>query len=187
MRDSFTSQVSRRQALKLGAGIAAAAAGTGAVGSLAVAAMASNNEASETLIDGVGTVDSVDGHLIRAHLADGRTIVAELRGFPATVTPRVGDLVAVDMEVNKPLCAENDSENSPTATQPGVAAAFPLCHWTDGTPSVNGATARLGSQRLVASPAVLVAARRSAKVSVCTLDTTLPVHLVLAIRPLAFE
>jgi hypothetical protein len=86
-------------------------------------------------------------------------------GFPEHVAPRVGDLVTV------------------TDDWPGVAlAAVPVCHWVTGVPKpLAGGEFSIGGARVASSP--LLTGAQNVRMSVCLLDTELPVAQVLATRP----
>jgi len=177
--------ISRRQALKMGViGVAGFVASAGTLEkALAADVVTSTNDASESLMQGVGTVQAVDGQYVTARMADGQAVSAKLVGFPAEVTPRTGDLVAVDTRTDGPLCAPERADSSQDATLSMTSpTAHPLCHWSVGTPMLSGNAVTVDAVRLVPSPTVIEAARRQAEVRICTLDSTLADRQVLAIR-----
>jgi hypothetical protein len=178
MHDRHAPRLSRREALNVGVGIAAAAAAGGGLETVfAAAGVSSNTDAGEAHIAGVGTVQAVNGPSVTARMAGGEAVSARLSGFPPTVLPRAGDLVAIDRGMDRPLCAKG------SAPSPIFPAAHPLCHWSVGIPTVQGSVVAIGTIRLAASTAVLQAAKRRAHVAICTLDSTLADRQVLSIRP----
>jgi hypothetical protein len=184
MLDSLVARLSRRKALKLGAGLVAVAAAAGPLEMMR--AFAAGPSSTSDLINGVGTVEAiqentaVDGTVSRsvvARIVGGEVVSAKLTGFPSDVSPRIGDLVAVDMRTSKPLCA-------PTGIQTVIVqpTAVPLTSWSLGIPAMEAGVIRIANVRLVPNAEVLDAAQRRATIAVGTLDSTLPDRQVLATR-----
>ncbi|WP_163566976.1 hypothetical protein [Fodinicola feengrottensis] len=104
----------------------------------------------------------------RSNTANARPVTSPqmvpYAGFPAHVTPRVGDLVTV------------------TDDWPGAAvAAIPVCHWIQGMPKSlpNGGFSVAGTQL---APTPLLENMGKKRIQVCILDTELPTAQVLATR-----
>ena len=188
MWDSFVARLSRRKALKLGAGIVALTATLGPIEAVRALAAAPDGSTSD-LMNGVGMVEAVDEDIVHtdcdgspsrnvlARMVDGQTVTAKLRGFPAGFSPRVGDLVAVDTRTLKPLCLPTGVQT--VAVEP---TAHPLSSWSLGIPATLAGVLRIGHVHLVPNADLLQAAERRATIQVLTLDSTLPDRQVLAIR-----
>lgn len=184
MLDSFLLRLSRRGALKVGAGVVALVAAAGPIEAARTLAAFPEGSTRDP-IDGVGEVEGVDGGSVVARVFGGQTVSAALVGFPAGFTPRVGDLVAVDTRTVRVLCAPT-SQPGATVAQTGSVnsspTAHPLCRWLVGTVGMKSGVPSICNVSLVPSALVLEAAERRAPVTICTEDTTLPDRQVLAIR-----
>jgi hypothetical protein len=162
-------RVSRRQALKLGGGMAVGLLG-GEVAHSVVFARASDISSSRVLSArlhmAVGRVVALDGQMVQVQPFDsGGRLSAPLVGFPAGFVPRHGDHVAVTDLV-----------------EGYAAAALPVCSWVTGRPvAAGGETVSIGGRRVLASSR-MPAAESSAAVKVCILDTSLAEGQVLAVR-----
>ncbi len=180
-----TALLSRRQALKFGAGVAAAAATGGTLDVLAFdGGVAPTDERDEVSVEGVGAVVAVKLGSVLARTADGHTVSASLVGFPAAATPRIGDLVAISTPTAKPLCAADRAQSAMAGTaSSGAPVAVPLCHWTRGTLILEGNVLMIGALHLEPSSDVMRAVQQRATVAVCTMDTTRSDHRVLSVRP----
>lgn len=178
--------LTRRAALKAGVLGGAALAGSPFIGRVVAASgpLTSFDPGGEAQVDGVGTVEVVQGESLTARTGRGRVVSATLVGFPRGFAPRAGDLVAIDRSHNlRPLCAPvGGAPNVAGVARESTATAHPLCRWATGIPSLKGGAVFMGSIRLVPTPALVETATQGVRVNVCTLDSTLPDRQVLAVR-----
>lgn len=163
-------QISRRQVLRVGAVVAAAATTTLAVDGAANAVQTEPYQPTGKRAD-LGRVARAGGTVLlveRSGTPNAKPVKAPemvpYAGFPPHVTPRVGDLVTV------------------TDDWPGVAvAAIPVCHWIQGVPKALPAGGfSVAGTRLAPTP--LLEKVGKTRIQVCVLDTELPTAQVLATR-----
>ncbi|HYW26021.1 MAG TPA: hypothetical protein VE953_17745 [Terriglobales bacterium] len=174
MPDGTRFRVSRRQAMKIGAGaVVVGAVGVDVAQRIAAAAEAAAVHGPAISSDPrhaqSGRVVEVDGNQVQVQVFGSGTLVsAPLVGFPDAVVPRVGDHVTL------------------TDVVPGFeVAALPLVHWISGVPKVRtDQTIGIGGTRLLPTAPLLDASRLGAPVSVSVLDTSLATAQVFGVRGL---
>jgi hypothetical protein len=173
---TLLSRLSRRRALKLGAGAAFAAA----FGHFAESAFAAGGTAAAG--SPIGAVTTIDGESVVVQVREtGQVLTACLGQFPAGVSPRVGDLVAVS--AGRPMVAATARCRAAASAAGVPLIAVPVVTWTVGVPASRNGELIIGTRRLAGSDSVAAAASAGKAVSVGTLDSTLSDHIVLAIRP----